>query len=94
MGNLPLGLSLTQTQTQWSAQLNPLLSNTLFHGRLLTFALINGTVTISHGLSSMMQGFIQTDITGAATYYRSQPLNSQTLTLTSNAAVTVTLWVF
>lgn len=94
MPKLPLNLSLEHTQQQWSAQLNPLLSNKLISGRLLTFPIINGVTVINHGLASEMQGWIQVDINAAATVYRSQPLNAKTLTLTSNAAATITLWVF
>ena len=56
--------------------------------------LINGVTQIDSKLGRMMQGWMITDINGAATIYRSQPLNSKTLTLTSNAAVTVNLYVF
>jgi hypothetical protein len=56
--------------------------------------LINGVTQINSKLDRIMQGWMITDINGAATIYRSQPLNSKTLTLTSNAAVTVNLYVF
>jgi len=82
-------------QTGWSSQLNPWLNNPLSQGVLLKdVALANGTTQIDHRLDRMMQGWFITDINGAATVYRSQPFNSDTLTLTSNAAVTVNLYVF
>jgi hypothetical protein len=82
-------------QTGWSSQLNPWLQNPMGQGVYLEgVALANGTTQINHKLDRMMQGWMITDINGAATIYRSQPLNSKTLTLTSNAAVTVNLYVF
>ena len=82
-------------QTGWSTQLNPWLQNPMSQGVYLEgVSLANGTTQINHKLDRMMQGWMITDINGAATIYRSQPLNSKTLTLTSNAAVTVNLYVF
>lgn len=82
-------------QTGWSTQLNPWIQNPMSQGVYLeNVALANGATQINHKLDRMMQGWMITDINGAATIYRSQPLNSKTLTLTSNAAVTVNLYVF
>lgn len=86
---------LSQIQTQWAALINPLLSNPVSQGNLLTnIPLINGTTVINHLLDRQQQGWIITDISAAATIYRSSPLNTKTLTLTSNAAVTISLLVF
>ena len=82
-------------QTGWSSQLTPWLKNPMGQGVYLEGVnLINGVTQIDSKLGRMMQGWMITDINGAATIYRSQPLNSKTLTLTSNAAVTVNLYVF
>lgn len=82
-------------QTGWSAQLTPWLKNPMGQGVYLEGVnLINGVTQIDSKLGRMMQGWMITDINGPATIYRSQPLNSKTLTLTSNAAVTVNLYVF
>jgi hypothetical protein len=82
-------------QKQWTSQLNPLLANILTQGSLLSdVTLIDGVNTFNHYLGKGMTGWILVDQNGAASIYRSQPLNAQTLTLTSNAAVTVSLWVF
>lgn len=82
-------------QTQWKAAITPVLTNYLNQGQLIQdISLINGTIKINHGLGRQMIGFIQTDITAPATYYRSAPLNDLTLSLTSNAASTISLWVF
>lgn len=88
---LPIGLM----QTQWAAQINPILSNELLQGHLISGqALIDGATTFNHKLGRKMIGWFLTDVNGAATIYRSQPLNAQTLTLTSDAAVTANIWVF
>lgn len=79
----------------WAQSLNPIIAIPMLSGKaILNFTLINGVTKISHGLGRMMQGWQITDINGAATIYRSAPLNSSTLTLTSNAIVVVSLWVF
>lgn len=92
--NLPLRLQLQQMQTQWSALLNPVLANTLVAGHLIKAPLINGVTVINHGLGANMNGWMIADQDAQAQIYRSQPLNDKTLTLTSNAAVNVALWVF
>lgn len=92
--NLPLNLDLSHTQTQWSAILNPIIKNPLIDGRMVTISLTSGATAINHGLSRNQQGWILVDQNAAASIYRSQPFNSETMTLTSNATVTVTLWVF
>ena len=82
-------------QKQWSSELNPLLANTLVDGELLqNVTLKNGVNTFNHYLGKQMTGWILVDQNAAASIFRSAPLNSQTLTLTSNAALTVSLWVF
>lgn len=82
-------------QTNWAADINPVLANPLSSGIFLkNVTLVNGVTTVNHLLARMQQGWIISDVNGAATIYRSQPFNNLTLTLTSNAAVTVTLYVF
>lgn len=79
----------------WASTLNPIIASPLSSITILKDkALINGITTINHGLGRLMQGWIILDINGAATIYRSASLNAKTLTLTSNAAVTVSLGVF
>ena len=83
------------TLVRWKSQLDPVLANPMNNSSLLTgIALINGSNVINHKLGRMMQGWMISDINGAATIYRSAPMNSLTLTLASNAAVTVNLVVF
>lgn len=75
--------------------LNPIIAAPQTSAKILkTVALINGTTIINHGLGRMMQGWIIIDVDAAATIYRSQPFNPNTLSLTSNAACTIALEVF
>ena len=91
---LPQKLPIDMMQTKWAAILNPLLLNPYLQGNIIQANLINGTVVINHLLGRMMQGWTQVDIDGPAVYYRSAPFNFQTLTLTSNAAANISLYVF
>ena len=82
-------------QKQWSSLLNPLLSVSLTQGALLpNVKLVMGNNTFNHYLGRQMQGWFIVDINQDVSIYRSQPLNSQTLTLNSSDPVTVSLWVF
>ena len=97
MANLPLKLDLPKMQVQWAAALNPVLSNLIVNGLLLSnVAIASGTTVINHMLARNMLGWMITDIQGAATIYRpnTTPFNDKTLTLVSNAAVTANIWVF
>lgn len=81
--------------TKWSAELNPVLANPTNNVSVLEGVVLkNGATVINHKLGRTMQGWFIVDQTAAASIYRSQPFNSLTLTLTSNAAVTVNLGVF
>lgn len=88
-------LALSLMQTRWATELNPLLANPVLLGNNLTnIALKIGTTAINHKLGRKMQGWILTDVDGAASIYRSVGFNDLTLTLISNAAVTVNIYVF
>ena len=87
--------TLMLIQKQWAAQINPALFNVLLQGNLLpNVSLINGATKFNHYLGRGMLGWFVVDQDAAATIYRSAPLNTQTLTLTSSAACTVNLWIF
>lgn len=93
--SLPLKLGWDLAQTRWSSILSPIVDNPMNNGLLLTgVKLISGVTVVNHLLGRQMQGWIITDINAAATIYRSAPFNNLTLTLTSNAAVTLNLEVF
>ncbi len=95
MAGLPQGLTLDQTQNQWASIINPVLSNPQNNAALLTGVVLkNGVTVINHKLGRKPQGWFIADQTAAAQIYRSAAFNDLTLTLTSNAAVTVSLGVF
>jgi hypothetical protein len=87
--------NLMLMQKQWASQINPALFNVLLQGNILpNVNLINGSTTFNHYLGRGLMGWFVVDQNAAATIYRSKPLNTQTLTLTSDAEVTVSLWIF
>lgn len=89
---------LNQIQNKWKAVLDPLLSIPITQGSLLTgVKLSNGTTIINHKLGRKLVGWFVVGINGAATIFDNQANNQMsdlTLSLTSNAAVAVNLWVF
>ncbi len=92
---LPQKLPLPLMQTTWAQMLNPIIAFPPVQGTLLTnIPLINGVTIVNTLLGRKMQGWIITDTNAAATIYRSAAMNDKTLQLTSNAAVTVSIWVF
>lgn len=92
---LPFGLSLSNMQTRWKSIIDPLLTNRLNSASILSdVELAIGTNVINHRLGRMQQGWFLVDVDGAATIYRSANFNDKTLTLTSSAAVTVSIGVF
>lgn len=92
---LPLKLPYDLMQTKWASILNPLIANPTNNISILkNVQLKSGANMINHLLGRLPQGWLVLDLDGPATIYRSQPFNDLILTLTSNAAVTVTLGVF
>lgn len=88
-------LPLSLLQTQWKSQLDPVLANPMTAMAILKdVSLINGVTVVNHGLQQKQQGWIIVDAQGAAQIYRSAPFNNLTLTLTSDAAVVVSIGVF
>lgn len=88
-------LPFQMMQNSWGAIINPILANPLNNARLLfNIPIVTGVNVINHLLSKQQQGFVIIDITAPVTLYRSAPLNSKTLTLTSSGAATISLAVF
>jgi len=82
-------------QLKWKSIIDAFIGNPSNDVSILkNVVLINGVTVVPHKLTQTMQGWRIVDINGAATIYRSAPFNAKTLTLTSNAAVTVALEVF
>lgn len=95
MKSLPTKIPYELMLTKWSSALTPLLRNRLTDGNLISNIKISaGVNTISHLLQRQQIGFIITDIDAPAQIYRSQPLNSLTLTLTSDVDCQISVWCF
>jgi len=97
--SLPLQLTkdkdLSLLQTKWKSQLDPVLANPMTNMSILkNVNLVIGVNVINHLLGRVQQGWVITDIQGAAQIYRSAEFNNLTLTLTSDAIVTVSIGVF
>ena len=92
---LSTGLAWDVANPLWAQSINPIIVAPVNNSFILSnIKLKAGINVINHGLGKLMIGWIISDINGAATIYRSAPLNAMTLTLTSSAAVTVNLEVF
>ena len=98
MATLPQQLDWNMAQNRWASILNPVISSPIVNGLLLTnVSLINGTTVINHKLGRKLQGWILVGINGAATIYDNQASNQMTdltLSLTSDADVICSIWVF
>lgn len=81
--------------TRWASVLNPVLANPLTNPAVLTNVLLSvGSNQIAHKLGRVQQGWIITDVNGAATIYRNKAFNDTYLYLSSSGAVTVSIEVF
>ncbi len=89
---------LSMMQSQWAAQLDPLLACPLVNGRLIqSVTLTTGNNTINHKLSRKLVGWIVVGQTAASSFYDNQSTNQMsdmTLILNSSAPCVVSLWVF
>lgn len=93
--SLPLRLPTDQMQTRWKSELDPLLANPMNSILLLPPVTLKvGANVINHRLQQLPQGWLIVDINGPAQIYRSAAYTNLTLTLTSDAVVTVTIGVF
>lgn len=98
MAQLPLPGNIADVLIKlpiWKSYLDPVLANLLVQGNLVTGQLmVTGSNIINHGLGRQQLGWIITDSNASAAIYRSQPFNSKTLTLTSSAPTTISVWCF
>lgn len=89
---------MSMLQTNWATQLNPVISNPVVQGTLIrNVALVNGVTQVAHHLGRALQGWMLTRQRAAAAIHDSQDTNSMpqlTLSLVSNAAVEVDIYVF
>lgn len=79
---------------KWPATINPVLALPMLQGVQVTVTLQTGSNEIVHGLGRVPVAWPIQDQTAAAEIYRSGPFSEKTLTLTSSASATVTLWVY
>ncbi len=93
--NFPFRLPWALAETRWAEILTPVINLPPNKGILLQgVKLINGTTVINHKLGRIQQGYIITDQNASANIYKNASFNNLTLSLASNAAVTVSLWMF
>lgn len=89
---------MSQMQTQWSTQINPLLRNKLLQGFILQNVQLSvGNNAINHRLGRDLEGYIIVRQRGPASIYDMQDSNAMpalTLVLNSSAAVSVDIYVF
>lgn len=86
---------LSLLETSWKSKLDPIIANPITNMSILkNVQLIMGTNVINHLLGVTQQGWIIVDQQGPGNVYRSAPFNNLTLTLTSSAAVLVSIGVF
>lgn len=87
--------TLMLMQKQWASQINPVLGNYLNKDNVINVTLVANTpLTFNHYLGTQMVGWTIVDNTAFCEVKRTQPLNSQTLTLEANANTTLALLVF
>lgn len=94
---LPKKLNLSMMQDQWASQIDPVLTNLLVNGQLLTNQTLSvGTTAINHKLGRKPLGWFLVAQMGPATVYQAatQPLPNLALSLVSDTAITTSIWVF
>lgn len=89
---LPYDLMLTQ----WAQKINPVIANPIVQGVAINSVLLNAGVPkdIQTTLNRMQQGWFLIDNMTNSVVWRTQPFNSQILTLDCSADTTVSIWVF
>ncbi len=89
---------LSQLQTQWNAQISPVIEQPLVRGHLINnITLISGTNVIDHRLSRKLQGYIVVLKSANVTIYDNQstnPMPDKTLILVASGPATISAWVF
>ncbi len=97
-GNLSSKLPWELANPKWAARLNPLLSNPLVNGQVLSgIKVVSGSNTINHGLGRDLQGYLVVMNNASVTFYDSQSTNQMpqlTLVLVASGAATISLYVF
>lgn len=89
---------LSLLQQTWASQIDPVISNAFVSGhRLTNIQLVTGANIVNHKLGRKLQGWALTRLRALSNIYDTQDANQSpelTLQLTSNANVTVDIYVF
>ncbi len=95
-GQLSSNLPWELASNKWATTLNVLLGEPILQGyQLDNIVLISGvTQQINHLLQRQQQGWFIVDQNAAASVFRTSPFNRLTLSLQSNANVTISIWVY
>lgn len=93
---LPQKMSLDMMQNTWATALNPVIANPIVQGLPINNILLNAnTPKVIHiPLGRVQQGWIITDNLAFCQVKRTQPFNSQNLTLESDADTTISIWCY
>jgi hypothetical protein len=93
--SLSTNLPWTTANPIWAQNLNPFLANSLNNIQIISnYSFKIGSNIINHGLGRLMIGWFMIDPQGSGSVYRSAPLNSKTITLTSSADFVSSIGVF
>lgn len=94
----PISSSLpwTLAQPKLAAALNPILGLPILNGNQVNNVTLTANIpkAVNHLLQRMPQGWFITDINANAAVWRTQPFNTNAITLESSANVTISLWVY
>lgn len=89
---------LSLMQTRWASILEPIISNPMLSGAVLKQVELSiGINVVNHKLGRKLQGWFLVRQRGPANVYDTQDANNMpalTLTLTSDASVSVDIWVY
>ncbi len=80
----------------WAQALNPVINNSIIQGKQIDDVVLiaNTPLIINHGLNRMMQGWFPVDNIADCNVWRTQILNTKTLTIESSANTTLSIWVY
>lgn len=95
MAKLSSNLPWSLANSRWSSELNPVISNPLLQGGMLTGIklIANTPQAINHLLQRQPLGWFTLDNTEDSVIWRTA-WNTNTITLEASATTTVAIWVF
>lgn len=95
-GQLSSNLPWDLAANKWATTINRVLAVPIVNGYQLDDIVLTSGVTkqINHLLQRRQQGWFIVDQNAAASVFRTAPFNALTLSLQSNADVTISIWVY